>query len=423
MSAASPSTVAERLAALVLDVTGRPLPLRLRAWDGSEAGPLGGPVVVVQGRQALRRIIWQPNELGLAQAYISKDIDIEGDLAEVLRGLWHHNLEYGPVRISPAGCLRAVREAASLGLLGPRPGKPRRHARMVGVAHSPNRDRDAIRYHYDQSNEFFELILDERMTYSSGYYASAEADYGLAEAQRDKLDLVCRKLGLRPGMRLLDVGSGWGALAIHAATEYGISVVGITLSAAQHEFAVKRVARLGLSGTVELRLQDYREATDGPYDAITCLEMSEHVGSNRYPGFARQLHDLLAPQGRLLLQHLSRGLNMSSGGPFIATYVSPDLHMRTAAETMALLAAAGLEIRDVHVMREHYTRTLAHWRDNLETSWARAVDLVGEPNARIWRIYLVGVGLTFEMNRMGVEQILAVRPGNGGDSGMPALRC
>jgi cyclopropane-fatty-acyl-phospholipid synthase len=260
------------------------------------------------------------------------------------------------------------------------------------------------------------------MAYSCAYWTSDAPDYDLEQAQADKLDLVCRKLGLEPGMRMLDVGCGWGALAIHAARAYGVAVTGVTLSAQQRAFAAARVKSLGLAGAVDIRLQDYRDVIDGPYDAISTIEMGEHVGADRYPAFAAGLFGLLAPQGRLLVQQMSRGRRAPGGGAFIESYVAPDMHMRPVGATVDMVEEAGFEVRDVHALREHYLRTVRAWAATLQAHWDEAVALVGEPMARVWRLYLAGGALAFEEGRMGVDQILAVRPSSAGASGMPAVR-
>ncbi|WP_433041177.1 class I SAM-dependent methyltransferase [Dactylosporangium sp. CS-033363] len=418
-------TVAERLGSLVSDVAGGALPVRLRAWDGSETGPAGGPTLVVRDRTALRRMLWHPNELGLAQAYITGEIDVDGDLADGLRQVWQHARTTGlagrGVRVGTGDRLRALRTAARLGVIGPRPKAPEAQAKLDGRLHTKTRDRAAISYHYDLSNEFYALLLDENMAYSCAYWTSDAPGYDLAAAQRDKLDLICRKLGLRPGMRMLDVGCGWGSLTVHAARHYGVDVTGVTLSAQQRDYAAARIAALGLGAQARIRLQDYRDVADGPYDAVATVEMGEHVGDAQYPAFAAALHGLLAPQGRLLVQQMSRGRRAPGGGAFIEAYVAPDMHMRPVGETVTLLESAGLEIRDVHALREHYVRTVAAWLETLERRWDEVVDLVGEPVARVWRLYLVGGALTFEEGRMGVDQILAVRPGPAGASGVAPL--
>jgi cyclopropane-fatty-acyl-phospholipid synthase len=272
------------------------------------------------------------------------------------------------------------------------------------------------------STDFYRLILDRRMANSCAYFTSAEAGDDLERAQHDKLELVCAKLGLERGMRMLDVGCGWGALAIHAARHYGVTVTGVTPSAAQRDFAVRRVAELNLAGAVEIRLHDHRDVTDGPYDAIATIERAEHVAADPYPDFAAHLFGLLAPRGRLLVQQTARGPGAPGGTAFVEAYVAPGVHLRPVGETAALLQAAGFEVRDVQALREHYVRTVRAWLGNLEARWAEAVDLAGEPVARAWRLRLAGGALAFELGRMGVDQILAVRPAADGSSGMPAVR-
>ncbi len=412
-------TAAARLASLL---PGGPLPVRLRAWDGSVTGPDDGPELVVRDRRALRRLLWNPNELGLAQAYIAGELDVTGDLADGLRRVWRHTRTFGRVRIGPGEMLRAAGTAVRLGAIGWRPAVPEVQARLDGEMHSRTRDRAAISYHYDLSNEFYALVLDSRMAYSCAYWTSDEPGYDLERAQVDKLELICRKLGLQPGMRMLDVGCGWGALAVHAARSYGVTVTGVTLSAQQRQFAMDRVAALDLSGAIDIRMQDYRDVVDGPYDAISTVEMGEHVGDGQYPAFTAGLYGLLAPGGRLLVQQMSRGADAPGGGAFIESYVAPDMHMRPVGATVSLFESAGFEVRDVHAMREHYVRTVQAWASVLEARWDEAVALVGEPMARVWRLYLAGGALAFEEGRMGVDQILAVRPDPVGTSGMPAVR-
>jgi cyclopropane-fatty-acyl-phospholipid synthase len=311
--------------------------------------------------------------------------------------------------------------AARLGAIGPRPTAPASQAKLTGLLHSRLRDRAAISHHYDLSNEFYALLLDEHMAYSCAYFTSDDPGYTLADAQRDKLDLICGKLGLGRGDRLLDVGCGWGALALHAAEYYGASVVGVTLSREQQDFVLARVAQRGLSGQVEIRLQDYREIPDQGFDAATSVEMGEHVGAANYPTFAGVLHGAVRDGGRVLIQQMSRR-DRPGGGAFIESYIAPDMHMRPVGETVALLEDAGLEVRDVHAMREHYVWTVRAWLETLEKNWAAVVDLVGDEVARVWRLYMVGGALVFKEGRMGVDQILCVKRSAAGVSGMPAVR-
>ncbi|WP_243789627.1 cyclopropane-fatty-acyl-phospholipid synthase family protein [Saccharopolyspora gloriosae] len=401
---------ADRIERAVRDLIGISLPVGLTAWDGSTAGPAGAPRVVLRNRRALRHVLFSPGELGLARAYVSGDLDVTGDLAEGLRRCWAaFRGRGGRVRFGPAQWRRMLLEAFALGAVGPRPAPPAGEAKLSGKLHSRARDRKVIAHHYDTGNEFYELLLDEHMAYSSGYWIGQGDDYGLAEAQRDKLDLICRKLGLADGMRLLDVGCGWGSLILYAARTYGVRATGVTLSAQQAAHIRRRVEELGLQGQVEVRLQDYREIDDQPFEAVASIEMGEHVGESRYPEYAATLHRLLRPGGRLLIQQMSRAGNAPGGGAFIEAYIAADMSMVPVGRTLGRLEQAGLEIRDVQAMREHYTRTVAEWARTLDENWERAVALIGPEQARIWRLYLAGGGLAFEENRMGVDQILAMK--------------
>ncbi|MGW1893918.1 class I SAM-dependent methyltransferase [Streptomyces sp. NPDC002004] len=416
------SGAAHRLAALAEDALGGPLPVRLRTWDGSEAGAPGGPVVVVRSRRALRRLLWEPGELGLAQAYVTGEIDVEGDLAQGLRAMWAAARERGlhAPRLTPGDRVRAAGTALRLGVVGPRPAPPASQARLRGTLHSRMRDRAAISHHYDLSNDFYRLLLDETMAYSCGYWVSDEPDAAPADAQRAKLELICRKLGLVPGARLLDVGCGWGSLTLYAAERHKAQVTAVTLAREQADHVRAQVEERGLEHRVEVVCQDYRDIAGAAYDAVATVEMGEHVGDAEYPAFAAALHRLVRPMGRVLVQQMSRGADAPGGGAFIESYIAPDMHMRPVGETVGRLERAGLEVRSVESMREHYVRTIAAWHRTLEERWSDVVALVGEETARVWRLYLVGGGLAFAERRMGVDQILAVRPAPGGDGGMTA---
>ncbi len=404
--------VADELAAAAHPFVGGELPVRLRAWDGSEVGPAGAPVVVLHGRRALRRLLWRPDEVGLARAYVSGDLDVEGDVDDGFRRVWEHARARGR-QVHRAGLrdrFGVLGTAVRLGVVGLPPRRPGSEAKIRGRRHSRDRDRAVISHHYDLSNDFYALLLDESMAYSCAYWASDRPGASLADAQRAKLELVCEKLRLGPGMRLLDVGCGWGSLSIHAAREHGVRVTGITLSREQLELARKRAAEHGVSDLVDFRLQDYRDLRDGPYDAAASIEMGEHVGDEQYPTFVGTVHRALVPGGRFLVQQMSRAAGTSpGGGPFIEAYIAPDMHMRPLGETIGLLEGGGFEVRDVQARREHYVRTGAEWRGNLERRWDDVVALVGEEVARVWRLYLVGGSLAFAEGRMGVDQILVAK--------------
>jgi cyclopropane-fatty-acyl-phospholipid synthase len=417
------TTTAQRLERLLHIAFPDGLPVRLRAWDGSEVGPAEAPTVLVRSRRALRRLLWQPGELGLAEAYIAGDLDIDGDLADGLSRLWRAAGDRGSRtgRRRTADLPRAVATAVRLGAVGPRPapaGAPT--SRLRGELHTTARDRAAISHHYDLSNDWYAALLDPSMAYSCAYWTRPDDPaYTLTDAQRDKLDLICRKLALADGVRLLDVGCGWGSLTLHAAREYEARVTAVTLSREQRDHVAARVAEEGLEDRVEVQLRHYRDIGADHYDAVCAVEMGEHVGAQHYPAFASRLHTLLRPGGRLLIQQMSHGADDPGGGAFIETYIAPDMHMRPLGQTVALLERAGLEVRSVESLREHYVRTIRAWHRTLEDRWPHFIAMAGEPTARVWRLYLAGSALAFAERRMGVDQILAVRPASDGRSGMP----
>jgi cyclopropane-fatty-acyl-phospholipid synthase len=417
-----PNSTAHRLASFAGKLLGGPLPVGLRTWDGTRAGPVDAPTVVLRNRRALRRLLYAPGELGLARAYVTGDLDVEGDLADGFRRIraLTRTGALGRVALGPREWAETVKLAARLGVAGLPPKPPAEEARLSGKLHSLRRDKSAIAHHYDLGNAFYQLLLDESMAYSSAYFTSGSSN--LAQAQHDKLELICRKLGLRPGMRLLDIGCGWGSLLVHAAKHHGVEAVGITLSAEQLQHIRGRLAQHDLGDRVEARRQDYRELTDAPFDAVASIEMGEHVGEVNYPAYAATLHRMVKPGGRVLLQQMSRGNVAPGGGAFIERYIAPDMTMRPVGRTIGHLETAGLEVRDVHALREHYVWTVRAWAVTLEENWADVVALIGEPGARVWRLYLVGGALAFEENRMGVDQILTVRPDRHGGSGLPATR-
>ncbi|KJY17585.1 MULTISPECIES: SAM-dependent methyltransferase [Streptomyces] len=443
---------APRLAALAETLLGGPLPVRIRAWDGSEAGPPDGPVLVVRGRRALRRMLWKPGELGLARAWVAGDLTVDGDLFELLDRvaglLWERDREPvpaptpGSARLAAlrtllprrasaaAGTAALLRDAEARGavrdlvtLARPLPAPPppaEEAARRGGPRHTKGRDRQAVSHHYDVGNDFYERVLGPSMVYSCAYWTPGST---LERAQHDKLDLVCRKLALKPGDRLLDVGCGWGSLALHAAREYGARVTGVTLSREQAVYARKKAADEGLADLVEIRIQDYRDVKDGPYDAISSIGMAEHVGADRYRGYARTLHALLRPGGLLLNHQIARPPEADEAAyrvdEFIDAYVFPDGELSPVGTTVGELERAGFEVRDVEALREHYALTLRAWVARLEEHWDEAVALTSAGRVRVWQLYMAASALGFERGRLGVNQVLAVRAAGRGDSGLP----
>jgi cyclopropane-fatty-acyl-phospholipid synthase len=397
---------ASYLAGALEQALGGTLPVGVRTWDGGLAGPDTGPTVVLNNRRALRRLLWRPGELGLARAYVTGDLDVDGDLKDGLRRAWAAVRERAIHKPGARQLVRLAGLALRLGVVGPPPRPPAQEARLTGRLHALGRDRAAISHHYDLGNDFYELILDEHMAYSCGWWSDPSTTHG--QAQRAKLDMVCRKLDLEPGSHLLDVGCGWGSLVLHAAGEYGAKVTGVTISRQQHDFVTRRARERGLDHLVTVRLQDYRHVDDGPYDAVSSIEMGEHVGAENYPRYLGVLNRNVRQGGRLVLQQMSRGRVAPGGGAFIESYIAPDMTMRPLHETLRHLAEAGFEIRDVVAMREHYVRTIDAWAATLERRWDEVVTRVGVGWARVWRLYLAGAALAFEENRMGVDQIVAV---------------
>ena len=372
--------------------------------------------VVLRSPEALRRIVTAPGELGFARAYVAGDLDIEGDVYEALKLLERRR---ALSRILPE--LLPIALDLGIDALRPLPPPPE-EARLRGRRHSKARDAAAIAHHYDVSNGFYRLVLGPSLTYSCAVFADPAAT--LEEAQEAKHELVARKLGLGEGMRLLDVGCGWGSMLVHAAERHGVSGVGITNSRRQAELARERVRAAGLGDRIEIHLADYRDVSDGPYDAVSSIGMVEHVGHAQLELYLARLHALLRPEGRLLIQGIGRPPRRRRLLPrrtFVNRYVFPDGDLQEVGTVVSRMQAAGLELRHVESLREHYALTLRHWVGNLESSWDEAVAEVGIARARIWRLYMAGSALGFEAGRLQVHQLLAVRSDRGA-SGMPVRR-
>ncbi|MEU7469324.1 cyclopropane-fatty-acyl-phospholipid synthase family protein [Streptomyces sp. NPDC044984] len=421
---------ASRLKGHIEQLIGTPLPVRVRAWDGSQAGPPDAPALVVRNRRALRHLLFKPGELGLARAWVAGDLAVEGDLYTALDRIAGLVWERGEDARTLTQALRdpAFRSTArgliALAGLPLPPAPPREEARRPRRGlHTRHSDRRAVSHHYDVGNDFYEIVLGPSMVYSCAYWPAPPPRGTLEQAQHDKLELVARKLALEPGRRLLDVGCGWGSMAVHAARDHGVDVVGVTLSHEQAAYARKRVADEGLTDRVEIRVQDYRDVTDGPYDAVSSIGMAEHVGSERYLEYATALHRLLKPGGRLLNHQIARRPQRDETSyrvdSFIDAYVFPDGELAPLGTTVSLLERSGFEVRDVESIREHYALTLRRWVANLEADWARAVSLAGPGRARVWLLYMAASALAFERNRIGVNQVLAVRTPESGASALP----
>lgn len=404
-SGARSRSVAGRVAAALTGVPGGELPIRLRTWDGSEVGPDSGPVLLVHHRRALRRL-WSPDGLGLADAYLAGDVEIEGDLTEALSAWWTWTDSGSGLR-PPARAARRLVLAARWGTVGrrlpaaSRPGNPRQPRRPIaaGVDELPT--------------AFAELVFGPSMASFCGYFYDGPAG-GLAEAQQAGLDRICQQLGLGRGIRHLDVACGWGSLICYAAERYGTSSTGLTRSRQQYEYVSKRVADAGLTDRVEVHLADHDgldfSFEDGQFDAVSAIEVGEFVAHGQSPAFATAVHRVLRPGGRILVQQVSPGVNPLHGLDFVNTYIAPGGRVQPVDTTVSLLDAAGLEVQDVQSLREHYGWTMTAWAESLERSWNGAVDLIGDVGTRAWQLYLTGGALAFAQDRLGVGQILAVRP-------------
>jgi cyclopropane-fatty-acyl-phospholipid synthase len=403
-----------RLAEVFKRAIGSDAPLLFTAYDGSRAGEENAPVrVAVKSPLALSHLASAPGELGLARAYISGSLDIVGDMYLALASMAASTLETIPPKIRAEVALRL----GASRLWWP-VGRPAAESRLRGRRHSKARDQAAIAHHYDVSNKFYEWVLGPSMAYTCAVYPTDDAT--LEHAQWTKHDLVARKLGLREGMRLLDVGCGWGGMVMHAARHYGVRALGVTLSRRQAEWGQKKIAEAGLSELAEIRHLDYRDVAETGFDAVSSIGLTEHIGRAALPAYVRSLHDKLRPGGRLLNHCITRPDNHQKArvGGFFDRYVFPDGELLGPGHIISAIHDNGLEVRHEENLREHYARTLTGWCANLDEHWSEAVDEVGEDRARVWRLYMAGSRLGFERNNIQLHQVLAVRL-NGDNAEMP----
>jgi cyclopropane-fatty-acyl-phospholipid synthase len=402
------------LAAAISGFLGDDLPIRIDCYDGSSLGPADSATrIVVRSPKALRYAVTAPGELGFARAYVAGEIDLEGDIFEALE--LRNNLP--DVKVTPREWL-ALARAAGVEALRPLP-VPLEEVRVHGRRHTKERDAAVIAHHYDVSNDFYRYVLGPSMTYSCAIFATP--DTTLEDAQAAKYELVCRKLALKPGMRMLDVGCGWGGMAMHAAREHGVRAVGVTLSTRQAEWARAAVQRAGLDDLVEIRIQDYRDVLDGPFDAISSIGMFEHVGAARLDEYFTRCFQLLRPGGRLLNHGIAKRPTTRPSFAhrgFIDRYVFPDGELHEVGTVVSRVQKANFEVRNVEGLREHYAQTLRHWVANLEAHWDEAVRLAGPGRARVWRLYMAAASCNFEEARTQIHQVLAVRDHANGRSDM-----
>lgn len=389
---------------------GGPLPAAVRFWDGSEIGSgargSATDTVVLRDRRALTYMVTRPDQLGLARAYVSGDLELEGDVERVMSA----GADMYAFAVEWRDKMEAVKIAASLGAIRvPPPKPPDSEAIVGGRLHSLRRDRQAISYHYDVSNRFYRLVLGPTMVYSCAYFESP--DDSLEEAQTRKLDVICRKLRLQSGERFLDIGCGWGSLVMHAAANYNVQAVGITLSAEQAELARERIREAGLADRCEIRIQDYREVSDGPYDKIASVGMFEHVGAKMLDRYMETVAALGRPGGLALHHGICRQhKKQDSPNTFINHYVFPDGELHRVAKVIRSLELSGQELRDTESLREHYALTLRHWVANLAADRELAIAEAGPERHRIWDLYMTASALAFERGDISVHQMLAVLP-------------
>ena len=415
--------IADRFAPLVSKVERRlsgPLPAAVRFWDGSEMGPgekgSATDTIVLRNRRALSYAVMRPDQVGIARGWVSGDIELEGDLERVMMA---GSRLYG-FDFTTREKVEAARIAFSVGAIRlPPPKPPATEARVSGRLHSLRRDREAISHHYDVSNEFYRLILGPTMVYSCAYFESP--DDTIEEAQTRKLDVICQKLDLKPGERLLDIGCGWGSLIIHAAANYGVRAVGVTLSEEQAKLARERISEAGLSDLCEVRIQDYREVNDGPYDKISSIGMYEHVGSSQLDNYMATVKALGRPGGRALHHGICTQLDdEEQPNTFITRYVFPDGELHRVAKVIAALEGSGQEMRDAESLREHYALTCRKWVENLAANKEAAIAQIGEERERIWRLYMTASIGAFERGDVSIHQIIATFPEDEHD--MPLAR-
>jgi cyclopropane-fatty-acyl-phospholipid synthase len=396
--------------------------VRLSAYDGSWTDP-DRPVAALEVRSpdAIAYLLTSPGQLGLGRAYVTGALEVHGDLHAALRELWRARARR---RLSAPERTRLLLELSrtidrSALRRPPVPPEEAPPAWQRGLRHSRPRDAAAIAHHYDLSNRFYEIVLGPSMAYSCAVFPEPAAP--LEQAQAEKFDLVCRKLMLEPGDRLLDVGAGWGGMVAHATEHYGVRALGITLSRRQARWAARLLAERGLQGRAEVRLLDYRDLSERHFDAICSIGMSEHVGKRELGRYAGRLARRLRPGGRLLNHCITRpsGHRPARAGPFVDRYVFPDGELEAPGTVISALHDHGLELRDEENLREHYSLTLRAWGENLERGWAAAVGEVGERRARVWRLYMAASRLAFELNRVQIHQVLGVKTDARGRSGIP----
>ena len=404
-------TLSEVFATIVPEERG----VAFRAFDGSRTGPPNADVVLeLRNPRGASYIASSPSQLGLARAYVSGDLEIIGDTYQALAKLY-------PLDMSHLGVKEKARLAKELlPYVLHRPSPPPQERKLSGRRHSKSRDADAIHHHYDVSNRFYSWVLGPSMAYTCAVFPHEDASLELA--QETKFDLICRKLRLEPGMRLLDVGCGWGGMVLHAVKHYGVKAIGVTLSQQQAEWGQQAIEDAGLKDVAEVRFSDYRDVRESQFDAISSIGLTEHIGRQNYPSYFSFLHSKLREGGRLLNHTITRPNDQQPTHyrtSFINRYVFPDGELSGPGHILSTMNAAGFEIRHEENLREHYALTLKHWCQNLECRWDEAVEEAGLGTARVWRLYMAASRLGFDLNTIQLHQTLGVKLAHGYQSQMP----
>ena len=404
-----------QVAEIIGSMLGSDLPVRVLGYDGSKAGPDTAETALrIVSPRALARLATSPGSLGLARAYVTGELEVEGDLYTLLEGIADVTLHALP----RAEQLRLARRLLPIALRH-RVSPPELEYRPPGRLHSKRRDSRAIAHHYDVSNTFYEWVLGPSMAYTCAVYPTADAT--LEQAQAAKFELVAQKLALEPGMRLLDVGCGWGAMVMHAAAEHGVRALGVTLSRQQAGWAQREIERRGLGHLAEVRHLDYRDTPVAQFDAVSSIGLTEHLGRAALPSYFRFLASRLRPGGRLLNHCITQNRTPVERrlDPFIERYVFPDGQLHALGHLITMMNDNGFEIRHEENLREHYAMTLRDWGDNLDARWEDAVAEVGEGRARVWRLYMAACRLGFVRDNIQLHQVLGEVVGDAGESGFP----
>ena len=404
-----------KLADIFALVVGEDPDVEFVAYDGSRAGRAGSDIrIELRNPRAVSYFTSSPGQLGLARAYVAGDLEVIGDMHTALTRLWGVRDR----QISTRDKVTIVRELAPFALK--RPPIPEEETKLHGGTHSRRRDAAAISHHYDVSNRFYEWVLGPSMAYTCAVYPTL--DSSLEEAQAEKFDLVCRKLGLEPGMRVLDIGCGWGGFSLHAAANYGVTTIGATLSRQQAEYGQQRIDEAGLADRAQIRHQDYRAVQETNFDAVASIGLTEHIGAKNYASYFAFIRSRLTPGGRLLNHTITRSdvkERTQTLNGFINRYVFPDGELVPVGRVITAIEEQNLEVQHEENLRAHYAMTLRDWGANLESNWDDAVEEVGIGKARVWRLYMAASRVGFDKNVIQLHQVLATRTDSDGNTGMP----